>query len=124
MTATPIAIDVVPIDAGVVLAITGEVDLLTAERLTKALAVEVARHPLVIVDLTAVEFLSSSGLTALALAHRAASVAGHELRLVATNRVTLRPLQITGLAEQIAVFPTIPDAEAGGDPAGSPSARS
>jgi hypothetical protein len=32
--------------------------------------------------------------------------------LVAGNRVTLRPLQITGLAEEIAVYPTVPEAVA------------
>lgn len=113
VTATPIGIDVAPIAGGVVLAVTGEVDLLTADRLSRALAAEVAEHALVVVDLTAVEFLSSTGLTALALANQSAVAAGHELRLVASNRVTLRPLQITGMAGQIAVFPTLAAAVAG-----------
>ena len=112
MTASPIAIDVASIDGGAVLSVAGEVDLLTADRLSEALAVEVARNALVVVDLTAVEFLSSSGLAALALAHRAAVEAGHELRLVAGNRVTLRPIQITGMADEIAVFATLADAVA------------
>ena len=113
VTASPIAIDVSAIDGGVVLSVAGEVDLLTADRLSAALEAEVDRHALVVVDLTAVGFLSSSGLAALALAHRAAVAAGHVLRLVAGNRVTLRPLQITGLAEEIAVYATVPEAVAG-----------
>jgi len=117
VTTSPIAIDVVPIDAGVVLSVAGEIDLLTADQLSEALAPEVARHPLVVVDLTAVGFLSSSGLAALALAHRAAVQAGHELRLVAGNRVTLRPIQITGMADEIAVFADVADAVAGARPA-------
>jgi hypothetical protein len=32
---------------------------------------------------------------------------------VAGNRVTLRPIQITGLADQIAVFASLPEAVAG-----------
>jgi anti-sigma B factor antagonist len=120
VTASPIAIDTASIDGGVIIAVTGEIDLLTADQLTEALATEVARHALVVVDLTAVRFLSSSGLAALALAHRAALEAGHELRLVAGNRVTLRPIQITGLAEEIAVFASLPDAVAGVAPADSP----
>ena len=107
------AIDVSAIDGGVILSVAGEVDLLTADRLRAALEAEVDRHALVVVDLTAVGFLSSSGLAALALAHRAAVAAGHVLRLVAGNRVTLRPLQITGLAEEIAVYATVPEAVAG-----------
>ncbi len=113
MTTTPIAIEVVPIEGGAVLTVAGEIDLLTADRLSEALWAAVARHALVVVDLTAVKFLSSSGLAALALAHRGAAKAGRALRLVASSRVTLRPIQITGLADQIAVFGTVPDAVAG-----------
>lgn len=116
MTASPIAIDTASIEGGVIIAVTGEIDLLTADQLTEALATEVGRHALVVVDLTAVHFLSSSGLAALALAHRAAVEAGHVLRLVAGNRVTLRPIQITGLADEIAVFASLPDAVAGAAP--------
>lgn len=120
VTTSPIAIDVVPIDAGVVLAVAGEIDLLTADDLSAALEVEVARCGLVVVDLTAVEFLSSSGLAALALAHRAAVDADHELRLVAGSRVTLRPIQITGMADEIAVFASVADAVSGAGSASSP----
>ena len=120
MTASPIAIETASIDGGVIIAVAGEIDLLTADELTEALATEVARHALVVVDLTAVDFLSSSGLAALALAHRAAVEAGHELRLVAGNRVTLRPIQITGLADEIGVFASLPEAVAGVAPFDSP----
>jgi anti-sigma B factor antagonist len=120
VTASPIAIDTASIDGGVIIAVAGEVDLLTADQLTEALATEVARQALVVVDLTAVSFLSSSGLAALALAHRAAVEAGHVLRIVAGNRVTLRPIQITGLADEIGVFASLPDAVAGVAPSDSP----
>ena len=121
MTTSPIGIDIVPIDAGVIVAVAGEIDLLTADQLREALEAEVVRRELVVVDLTAVEFLSSSGLAALALAHRAAVEAGRELRLVAGNRVTLRPIQITGMADEIGVFATVADAVAGVASANSPA---
>ena len=121
MTTSPIGIDIVPIDAGVIVAVAGEIDLLTADQLREALEAEVVRRELVVVDLTAVEFLSSSGLAALALAHRAAVEAGRELRLVAGNRVTLRPIQITGIADEIGVFATVADAVAGVASANSPA---
>ena len=120
MTASPIAIDTASIEGGVIIAVAGEIDLLTADELTEALAAEVARQALVVVDLTAVSFLSSSGLAALALAHRAAVEADHVLRIVAGNRVTLRPIQITGLADEIEVFTSLPDAVAGVAPFDSP----
>jgi len=123
VTASPIAIGTAPIDGGVLISVAGEVDLLTADELTEALAAAVARHALVVVDLTAVAFLSSSGLAALALAHRAAVAADHVLRLVATCRVTLRPIQITGMADDIAVFATVPDAVAGAAPTDAPTER-
>lgn len=121
MTTSPIGIDIVPIDAGVIVSVAGEIDLLTADQLREALEAEVVRRELVVVDLTAVEFLSSSGLAALALAHRAAVEAGRELRLVAGNRVTLRPIQITGMADEIGVFATVADAVAGVASANSPA---
>ena len=119
MTATPIAVEVVAIDGGAVVAVRGEVDLLTADRLRDALCAAAAHHRLVVADLSAVEFLSSSGLTALALAHRAAVAEGHELRVVATERVVLRPIEITGLAERFGVFASVRDAVAGLGPSGS-----
>jgi len=121
VTTSPIGIDIVPIDAGVIVSVAGEIDLLTADQLREALEAEVVRRELVVVDLTAVEFLSSSGLAALALAHRAAVEAGRELRLVAGNRVTLRPIQITGMADEIGVFATVADAVAGVASANSPA---
>jgi hypothetical protein len=41
--------------------------------------------------------------------------------MVAGNRVTLRPIQITGLADEIAVFATVADAVAGAGSANSPA---
>lgn len=121
MTTTPIAIDVVPVTGGAVVTVAGEVDLLTADQLREALLEEVARHPVVVVDLAAVTFLSSSGLAALTLAYRGAVAAGGELRIVATERVTLRPLQITGMTDQIRVFDAVADALAAGGPATGPT---
>jgi anti-sigma B factor antagonist len=58
------------------------------------------------IDLTAVTFLDSAGLCVLAAAHRRASAGQIELRVLASSRAVVRPLQITGLwqllnAEQV-----------------------
>jgi anti-sigma B factor antagonist len=60
-----------------------------------------------VVDLDEVSFLDSAGLSALASAHRFAADRGVRLRVLASSRAVMRPLQITGLwdllgAEQIA----------------------
>jgi anti-sigma B factor antagonist len=60
-----------------------------------------------VVDLGRVTFLDSAGLCALAATHRRANVEGVTLRVLASHRAVIRPLQITGLwdvfgAEQIA----------------------
>ena len=58
------------------------------------------------VDLRGVSFLDSAGLCVLAAAHRRATREGRRLRVLATSRAVIRPLQITGLwqllhAEQV-----------------------
>lgn len=109
----PIAVDVLHEGGAVVVVVSGEVDLLTANELLDALLDQVDRkHGRLIVDLDDVQFLSSSGLSALALTDRAARENSVDLRVVATSRVTLRPLQITGMTEQLAVFASRADAMA------------
>ena len=59
------------------------------------------------VDLGRVTFLDSAGLCVLATAHRRAGRQDVRLRVLATSRAVVRPLQITGLwdlfhAEQVA----------------------
>jgi anti-sigma B factor antagonist len=59
-----------------------------------------------VVDLDAVTFLDSAGLSVLAGAHRRTTALGVRLRVLASSRAVIRPLQITGLwdllgAEQV-----------------------
>ena len=55
------------------------------------------------IDLTGVTFLDSAGLCVLAAAHRRAMRAGVHLRVVATSRAVIRPMQITGLYDLLHV---------------------
>jgi len=79
----------------------GDVDSVTAAGLRDHL-LEVLGHPgvrTVELDLTAVTFLDSAGLTALVAVHRAAEGAGQSLCVrCGTARAVRRPLEITGLA--------------------------
>jgi len=107
MTALPIEIDPTRIDvrastssAGTVVTVSGEVDSTTAPGLRTCL-LEVLDRPgtsTVEVDLRGVTFLDSAGLSALAMAHRAAVAADRVLQMrCGTTRAVVRPLQITGL---------------------------
>jgi anti-sigma B factor antagonist len=88
------------------LAVSGEVDSSSAPLLRERLdALFDASVRELIIDLSAVTFLDSAGLCVLAAAHRRA---GDEVRLrvLASSRAVIRPLQITGLwqllhAEQV-----------------------
>ena len=50
-----------------------------------------------VVDLVQVSFLDSAGLCVLAAAHRRAGERGVRMRVLASSRAVIRPLQITGL---------------------------
>ena len=94
--------------------VAGEVDLGTAARLRTILADELAAEPsTLVVDLDQVSFFTSLGLTALALAQRDARERGIDLRVVATTRATLRPMQITGMIDDLAVYDSYAEAIAG-----------
>jgi anti-sigma B factor antagonist len=93
-----------------VVEVAGELDILTAPRLLDALrALLRERSPVLVVDLSAVEFMGSAGLFVLAETHRDAGT-HTSLRIVAPGRVTLRPLQVTGLDTVLNLYRSRPDA--------------
>jgi anti-sigma B factor antagonist len=96
-------------DEVVVLAASGEVDLLTVRRLRESIERALAEAPrLLVVDLTGVSFFGSSGLAVL-VEFRQVAGSRTELRVVATGP-SLRALQVTGLSDVFAVHPTLEDA--------------
>ena len=103
-----ISLSVVTTDTTVRVSTTGEVDSTSAPRLHAELDAQLdAGVRELIVDLDGVTFLDSAGLCALAAIHRRAVGEGVTLRVLASHRAVIRPLQITGLwdlfgAEQIA----------------------
>jgi anti-sigma B factor antagonist len=82
----------------------GEIDCSSAPRLTDELnrVLDAGTRELT-VDLAGVTFLDSAGLCALAAAHRRAVAEGVALRVLAASRAVIRPLQITGLWDLLAV---------------------
>jgi anti-sigma B factor antagonist len=116
MSAVPVDIDPTRIDVqlttspdGCSVTVAGELDSATAPGLRDCLLAAVARPGTapVDVDLSAVTFLDSAGLSALATGHRAAVRADRVLRIrCGTARAVVRPLQITGLWD---VFTVVDD---------------
>ena len=99
--------------AAIVVVVAGEVDLLTVDRLRGAVdaaLVYAAARP-VVVDLTAVTYLGSHGLAALAGAASMAQGRREPLRLVVDHaRAVIRPLQLGGLDEVLALYHSVEQA--------------
>lgn len=98
-------------DDVVVLHVAGEIDLLTAtvlgERVREQL---VPQNRVLVLDLTDVSFLGSSGLAEIVAASQAEAA---QLVLVASNRAVLRPLEATGLLPMLTIYETVDEAIAG-----------
>jgi anti-sigma B factor antagonist len=60
------------------------------------------------VDLTGVSFLDSAGLCVLAATYRRATADGRRIRVLASSRAVIRPLQITGLLDLLHVEQVTP----------------
>ena len=95
-------------DAVVRVTAVGEVDSSSAPLLRTELETALDGGDLreLVVDLDGVTFLDSAGLSVLAGAHRRAAGRNVHLRVLASGRAVIRPLQITGLwdllgAEQV-----------------------
>ncbi|ANY07929.1 anti-sigma factor antagonist [Pseudonocardia sp. HH130630-07] len=84
-------------DDVVVIAVDGELDILTAPELRAAVTDRIPSAALIVLALDGVLFLGTSGLAALIEIREQAHRAGVELRLACTERRVLRPLGIAGL---------------------------
>ncbi len=89
-------------------ALSGSLDIATSPTLRAALmdAADRNEHEIV-VDLTHLEFLDSTGLGALIGAHKRAAEHSGSVRLVAQEGQILRLLRITGLLDVFAVYPNV-----------------
>lgn len=78
----------------------GELDMLSAQQLSGALDEAISGTPVhVVVDLTAVDFMGSHGLTALVDALHAQRAHCHLALVVDHNRAVQQPLDLTGLID-------------------------
>jgi len=106
-----ISIRVHVIDGLHVFELAGSLDIATSPTVRAALTDTSERGDhRVIVDLTKLEFLDSTGLGALIGGQRRAKEFGGEVGLVQKDGQILRLLRITGLLNVFAVYPTLEDA--------------
>lgn len=103
-------------DGCLVLTVRGEVDLSTGDRLAET-AGEVLRgaggRP-VVLDLLAVDFLSSSGLGVLVSLNDQAKALGSALRVVVdAERPVMRPIRTMGLEDVLSIYGAVDEAVAG-----------
>ncbi len=106
-----LTVEALAVDGAARLVLTGEVDCSTAPQLRRALDDAFAGQPReVVVDLEAVTFLDSAGLSTLAIAHRTAAGQGARLRVLVGTRAVARALQVTGLWDLLAVEQVEPGA--------------
>jgi len=90
----------------VVLSVVGEVDLVTAPVLEESISAALARRPdMVVVDLSEVGFLASVGMSILIGCNEQAGDTTR-FRLVAAGASTFRPMELTGVADAISIYPT------------------
>ncbi|HET9138851.1 STAS domain-containing protein [Actinophytocola sp.] len=109
----PIRITSRDIDDALVLRVAGRIGLGTASELRDAIAAsleQVSRGP-IIIDLGGVTFLGSVGLAVLADLATEAARRGRPLRVVvSSNHLAKVPIELTGLDDLLALYPTVQDA--------------
>ena len=100
----------------------GEIDLVTAPILIDELSM-VLRPPMpkiVLVDLSGVTFLSSTGIGVLIDARRRGRAADVRVRICGPNRAVARVLQLTGVMDYLEVFDSRMAARLTSSPVGLP----
>lgn len=90
-----------------VIKVSGELDMLTAPVLQACIAREIESADPVIIDLAAVVFLGSAGLSVLVEARTSAKEAHVGCALVTDAPAVLRPVKLTGLTEVLSPYPTL-----------------
>ncbi|MCG7210191.1 STAS domain-containing protein [Streptomyces arenae] len=108
---SPLNITVTSATAGPVVGVGGELDHTTAARL-RDLVADLTLRPgqQLVLDLAAMEFCDSSGITALIAARNHAHAARADIALAAVPARTLRVLRMVGLDQIFAILPDSPSA--------------
>jgi len=102
-----------------VVAVDGEIDVASAPTFEEVLQSAMAASDRVVIDLSGVQFMDSTGLGVLMRAHKRQDDAGAILRLAAPSDRVVRILDITQLDAVFAVYPSVDASQAA--PLGEPT---
>lgn len=101
------------LDDYVVVELRGELDFNSAPALEEGLlAILAQRGTRLILDLSDLAFMDAAGLRVILATGRRAALLGGTLSLAAPQRIVARILQLTGLDQRLAIFPTVSEATA------------
>ena len=107
----------------VVLSAEGIVDMAAAPALTDRIRAILRERPAVlVVDLTGVAFLATAGMSVLMEADRKCKELDISFRVVAQGPVTVKSMQILGIDDLLAIYPTVSTALDGVPSNGTPTA--
>jgi anti-sigma B factor antagonist len=96
-----------------VVSVSGELDMLTTPGLVRAIEAAARKEPsALVVDLSAVQFLASAGMSTLITAHEDVTPRAR-FAVVADGPATSRPMRLVGLDQIFDVYRTLDDALAG-----------
>jgi anti-sigma B factor antagonist len=108
--ADPLSTSVAHREGVTVISVGGEVDLSTAPDFEAAVDGALDEHrPVVVVELSEVNFMSSAGLRILAATHEKLCKSGR-LAVVASNPVVSRAIELSGLDQLFSLYATLDDA--------------
>ncbi len=107
----------------VVLSAKGIVDMAAAPALTDRIRAILRQRPAVlVVDLSEVTFLATAGMSVLMEADRKSNELAISLRVVAHGPVTVKSMQLLGIDDLLAIYPTVSTALHGVSPNGTSTA--
>ncbi|MGI5500757.1 STAS domain-containing protein [Lentzea sp. CA-135723] len=111
--AGPPVLGTVDHDGITVAALAGEVDMKTAKTLLADTLLVLDRQPEgIVIDLHAVTFFGSAGISLLVSVRREAELHGVPFGVAAASRAVTRSLAASGMDARLSMFPTVDDAVA------------
>ena len=108
-----------PHDAGVVVAVSGELDIVNSQQFDDYLADASAGRDLVVLDLSAVDFMDTSALAVIVSHWRHQVEAGGMFLLAGARYRYTKALWITGLADRLPMYADVAEALAAAHPGGA-----
>jgi anti-sigma B factor antagonist len=105
-----------PHDAGVVVGVSGELDIVTSQQFDDYLSQASTDRDLVVLDMSAVDFMDTSALAVIVSHWRRQVEAGGMFLLAGARYRYTKALWITGLADRLPMYADVAEALAAGQP--------